>query len=964
MEVRAQKCESSDFPKKSRSVDLKSVFAEKSRGLDRKSSVQKAAKGLKRENSSPFEIRRSPTDGSRRKRSRKEASLSGFGPVIIKKRRNGLNSLRLKPNGFSSGVGKPENLSNSSGFSDRLQNFVNDSALDTLKKNNSGTPSIGNSGSSSGLGDGVVIPKKPRGVLRQRKIERADSRKTVKDGYDRSGGKSTSEPLLNELPSGVASPSQVSDGRAKKKSTEVKDDQSTDVASPSQVSNGQRKKKSTEAKDEQSTNVASHSHVSGGQRKKTEAKDELSTDVASHSHVSDVKGKKKCTDRKNELSTDVGSPSQVADDKRIEKSTDAKNEPSIAVASAFHLSDGKRKNKSTDVNKNELFTDVASSSQVQDGKKKKQSNKVNDNGSARGKSVWRSKKNSTTLVREDHLENGTSLADDGEEFYGDLLEDDLEQNAARMLSSRFDPSCTRLSGSGTSALSKLKNRGTFKSSQPESSPVDAAGRMLRPRRRNGKSLVMKRRHFYEVSYRDMDPYCILKQRIRVFWPLDQSWYFGLVKDYDPVTRLHHVKYDDRDEEWINLQNERFKLLLFPSEISGKLNSGKSQLELKQHKEVDKTASDDISSNCTESEPIIAWLIRSKNRRNSSTASMRKKKRTLLKDFEPSISLELQGHSGAGPSNLFPELDEASPEVTSVRSNTIFTDRELSFVYFRKRFHKRREGLEKTLEHSLHGSSAASINILASVADSAAVLEELILFGSSMELKQVSLRSSFQQLHIHDLSFGMEGSLCHALLLVRFGILTNVWPTVRMEIVIVDNVFGLRILLFEGSLRCAAMLLCLIIRSFCQHSKRGKFEEMQKPFTSIGINLSGLHDQCGKLLFFLYRFFEMQSSKWRYVEDKLKQQCVTMREIPLLDFTSSTFKNLQNESGQMLCASMYKNAASLEVCYYFEQDCFFSARRYLSTHLLTLSLIRLRFNYVHTDFCFPSCSDTNLLSQLN
>jgi len=406
-----------------------------------------------------------------------------------------------------------------------------------------------------------------------------------------------------------------------------------------------------------------------------------------------------------------------------------------------------------------------------------------------------------------------------------------------------------------------------------------------------------------------------------------------------------VKYDDRDEEWINLQNERFKLLLFPNEISGELNSGKSRLELKlEDKKVDKTTLDDSSGNCTESEPIIAWLIRSERDRKLSTANMIKKKRThWLNDFEPSISIELQGHSGAELSNLFPKLEETSPEVTSVRSNTIFSDRELSFVYFRKKFHKRREGLKKTLEQdSLHGSSAASINILASVADRAAVLEELDIFGSSMELKQVTLRLSFQRLCIHDLSFGMEGSLCHALLLIQFGILTNVWPTVRMEIVIVENVIGLRLLLFEGSLRSASVLLCLIIRTFCKHSKGGKFEEMKMPFTSVGINLSGLHDQCGKLFFFLYRFLETESSKWRYVEDKLKHQCVTMREIPLLDFTSSTFKNLQNESGQMLCASMYENAASLEVCYYFEQDCFLSARCYLYAHLLTLSLICLRF----------------------
>ncbi|KAK1265198.1 hypothetical protein QJS04_geneDACA023828 [Acorus gramineus] len=131
-----------------------------------------------------------------------------------------------------------------------------------------------------------------------------------------------------------------------------------------------------------------------------------------------------------------------------------------------------------------------------------------------------------------------------------------------MLSSRFDPSCTGFSPKST-------NGSPF--SQAASDSMGVTGRVLRPRRKD-KGFARKRRHFYEVCSRDMDPYWVIKQRIRVFWPLDQSWYFGLVKDYNPVTKLHHVKYDDREEEWIDLQNERFKLLLFPSELRGKSNS--------------------------------------------------------------------------------------------------------------------------------------------------------------------------------------------------------------------------------------------------------------------------------------------------------------------------------------------------------------------------------------------------------
>lgn len=972
MEVGFQKGESSDIPKKSRSLDLKSVYAEKSWRLDQKSSVNKASKGLQGKNSASLEGR-SLADGRRRKRSRKEASLSSFGPVVVKKRRNGLNPSRLKPNGFSSGIGNPEKLSNSRGsFSDDLQHLGSDSAVDTLKKLDHGTLSIA---SSSGLVDGVIIPKKPRCVLRQRKLDNTDVSKISKDDCDHCGRNSV-EPLINELHADSGSPSQVFDAQRRKKSTEFRDDSFANVASPSPASYGQWKNKSLEAEvnDEFFTDVASPSQVVDCRRKKnsTEAKDKSCTAVASSSQGSNVQRKKKSIEAKDGVST--ASPSQVLEGPRKKKSTAAKVEFSIDGTSPFLAAEGGQRKKKTSDHKSELCADIATTSQVSDGKEKKkpaivkdgQASEVvsppqasnskkkkkftdvknqlstdvtspsqvshvkrkknppyfEDNGSTRNstvgcikgeKEVRRRKKNSNILSRGYNIETGTSLADNREESYGDFLEDDLEQNAARMLSSRFDPSCTGFLGSRGPSLSKSENgfHDNSKVLHRNSFSVDAAGRMLRPRKRNGKSLVRKRRHFYEVSYRDMDPYCMIKQRIRVFWPLDQSWYFGLVKDYDPMKRLHFVKYDDRDEEWINLQTERFKLLLFPSEISGKFNSRNSWLDSEQYKESDKKVADDSFSNCTESEPIIAWLTRSKQRRKLSASNMIKKRAHTLKNCEPSLS-DLQVPSGVNPSNLFPERVETSPETPDVKSISIISDRELPFVYFRKKFHRRREELDKTLEQdSVHVSSAASINILASVADNASVLEELHLFGSSMEHKRVTLMLSIDQLYIHDLACPVECSLWHALIFLQFGKLTNAWPMVHMEILLVDNVLGLKLLLFEGSLWCAARILCFIIKSFCQPGNGNKFQEVQTPFTSIGINFSGLHDQGGELLFLLYRFFGMKRSKWRYVEDKLQRQCVTVREVPLLECKSSTFKNIRHESSQMLHTSIYKNAVSLE-----------------------------------------------------
>jgi hypothetical protein len=73
----------------------------------------------------------------------------------------------------------------------------------------------------------------------------------------------------------------------------------------------------------------------------------------------------------------------------------------------------------------------------------------------------------------------------------------------------------------------------------------------------------------------------LDRRIKVFWPLDNKWYYGSVKSYDPTNKLHYVRYDDRDEEWLSLQNEKFKLQLLPGETAGQFkileNSGSGKV---------------------------------------------------------------------------------------------------------------------------------------------------------------------------------------------------------------------------------------------------------------------------------------------------------------------------------------------------------------------------------------------------
>ncbi|CAN6210658.1 unnamed protein product [Urochloa humidicola] len=51
---------------------------------------------------------------------------------------------------------------------------------------------------------------------------------------------------------------------------------------------------------------------------------------------------------------------------------------------------------------------------------------------------------------------------------------------------------------------------------------------------------------------------VVGRRLRVYWPLDDAWYEGKVEAYDAGSRRHRVKYDDGDEEQVDLGKERFE----------------------------------------------------------------------------------------------------------------------------------------------------------------------------------------------------------------------------------------------------------------------------------------------------------------------------------------------------------------------------------------------------------------------
>lgn len=45
---------------------------------------------------------------------------------------------------------------------------------------------------------------------------------------------------------------------------------------------------------------------------------------------------------------------------------------------------------------------------------------------------------------------------------------------------------------------------------------------------------------------------MIGKKVKVFWPVDNSWYTGIVQKYDSVSGEHLLKYDDDDTEWVKI----------------------------------------------------------------------------------------------------------------------------------------------------------------------------------------------------------------------------------------------------------------------------------------------------------------------------------------------------------------------------------------------------------------------------
>ncbi|KAH1033447.1 hypothetical protein J1N35_045621 [Gossypium stocksii] len=588
------------------------------------------------------------------------------------------------------------------------------------------------------------------------------------------------------------------------------------------------------------------------------------------------------------------------------------------------------------------------------------------------------KKKDTVKGGKSFAKKAERLVDSSVKPFGDLQdydEENLEENAARMLSSRFDPSCTGFSLNSKVSLSPSENGLSFllasgqdassrskKFSGCESPSVDASGRVLRPRKRHGeKGNSRKRRHFYEIFSGGLDANWVLNRKIKVFWPLDKSWYYGFVNDYDKERKLHHVKYDDRDEEWVNLQKERFKLLLFPSEVPNKSEPKRSQgdgdtgdrirnMKLNKENRKRNAMKEDHSGNgsCMESEPIISWLARSSRRVKSLPLHAVKRQKTsasLSFHRQPSSCDEAVDENGclhggslkARKVKLFGSsaLSDRPVDGRRIEDSSLGScpkDGKHPIVYFRRRFRRTEKVLWQASESTCGASMVSKpITFLGSVDDFQDLGELDVCLGrldpegdllftdnagqlqlniSLLHSKQFRFGLSFPMLSVNNI-FGVKSFwLVHSLLLLQRGTVMTIWPIVHLEVLFVDNEVGLRFLLFQGSLKEAVAFIFQVLKVFYRPAEQGKFADVRVPVTSIRFKFSLTRDFRKQIVFACCYFHEVKHFKWMFLDCKLKRYCVLNRQLPLSECTYDNIKVLQNGTNQLF-SSPYKGSSSLE-----------------------------------------------------
>eukprot|EP01018_Ginkgo_biloba_P036076 Gb_04715 [translate_table: standard] len=84
--------------------------------------------------------------------------------------------------------------------------------------------------------------------------------------------------------------------------------------------------------------------------------------------------------------------------------------------------------------------------------------------------------------------------------------------------------------------------------------------------KGGYSTASSKKKWIEVGLNGVEPEALLGYKCRVYWPMDDDWYSGVIDKYNSEKNQHHVQYADGEEEWLLLTEEKIKLFLSREEM--------------------------------------------------------------------------------------------------------------------------------------------------------------------------------------------------------------------------------------------------------------------------------------------------------------------------------------------------------------------------------------------------------------
>eukprot|EP00252_Welwitschia_mirabilis_P005324 TRINITY_DN15825_c0_g1_i1.p1 TRINITY_DN15825_c0_g1~~TRINITY_DN15825_c0_g1_i1.p1 ORF type:complete len:1155 (-),score=185.98 TRINITY_DN15825_c0_g1_i1:365-3829(-) len=129
------------------------------------------------------------------------------------------------------------------------------------------------------------------------------------------------------------------------------------------------------------------------------------------------------------------------------------------------------------------------------------------------------------------------------------------------------------------SMRKPRRRRTF-ISNPSANRSNHSGN--RSKGRIGRVNRSRRRiksPFVEVAVPESDFGKLIGRKIEIYWGNDDAWYPGFIKKYDPTNRLHLVVYKDKEEEWISLVRDKYRIqILSPREFGSASQSGQADVE--------------------------------------------------------------------------------------------------------------------------------------------------------------------------------------------------------------------------------------------------------------------------------------------------------------------------------------------------------------------------------------------------